>query len=510
VSLAASVGSISGSVTSDMATRRVSAGIASRYGMYVAGEWVDAESGAITPSIDPTTEQPIADVAQAGEADVARAVEVAKGAVDAWVRLGWQGRAERLRAFADRLAEDGEQLARIDAVDGGIPVDGMAKDVGNAVNTIRYFAGIASEVKGQTIESAVGSLNITLREPYGVVGRIVPFNHPIQFAASGVAAPLAAGNTVVLKPGDTTPLSALRMAELSEGILPSGVLNVLPGGLPAGVALVAHPDVPRIAFTGSTRSGQAVARGAAENLKAVTLELGGKNPLIVFPNADVKGAAAAGVVAMNFNRGQGQSCGSPSRMLVHESVREEFLDELLARIGDLTIGDPLEKGIAMGPLAFEAHYHRVLGFIEKGLTEGGRLAAGGAERPSGTDAGYFVAPTVFDGITPEMTIAREEIFGPVVSVISWSDPEEVLRVANELPVGLTANIWTNDLARAIDFGRRIHAGYVWVNGNGARPLGAPFGGYKLSGMGNENSLEELLSFTRTKNLSLQPAPGAAR
>jgi betaine-aldehyde dehydrogenase len=510
VTLAPSAGRLRGSVTTDMAARRASAGIAGRYGLYVGGEWVDAESGAVTTTIDPSTEQPIAEVAEASEADVARAVEVAQGAVDAWAGLGWQSRAERLRAFADRLAEHSEELARIDAVDGGIPVDGMAKDVSNAVNTIRYFAGIASEVKGHTIESPAGSLNMTLREPYGVVGRIVPFNHPIQFAASGVAGPLAAGNTVILKPGDATPLSALRMAELSEGIFPAGVLNVLPGGLAAGVALVAHPDVPRIAFTGSTRSGQAVARGAAEHLKAVTLELGGKNPLIVFPDADVKAAAAAGVLAMNFNRGQGQSCGSPSRMLVHESVREEFVDELLARIGDLTVGDPLERGIAVGPLAFEAHYRRVLGYIERGLAEGGRLRTGGAERPSGIGAGYFVAPTVFDGVTPEMTIAREEIFGPVVSVISWTDPAEALRVANELPVGLTANIWTNDLAQAIEFGRRIQAGYVWVNGNGARPLGAPFGGYKLSGMGNENSLDELLSFTRTKNLSLQPAPGAAR
>ena len=445
------------------------------------------------------------EVAAAEDLDVARAVEAASDAAPAWAALGWQERARRLGELADRVAAHAGELARMDAVDGGIPVDGMVKDVANAVATMRYFAGLASELKGQTIEAPGGGLNVTLREPYGVVGRIVPFNHPIQFAASGIAGPLAAGNSVVLKPGDATPVSALRLAELSRGLLPPGVLNVVTGGLAAGVALVAHPGVPRIAFTGGVPSGRAVARAAADNLKHVSLELSGKNPLIVFPDVDVPSVAAAAVQAMNFNRGQAQSCGSPSRMLVHESIREQFVDELVRRVEALTIGDPLEPGIAMGPLAFAAHYERVLGYIRRGEEEGALLVTGGG-RPDGVGhAGYFVAPTVFDKVNRDMAIAREEIFGPVVSVLGWTDEDDALAIANELPVGLTANIWTNDVSTALRFGRAVQAGYVWVNGAGARPLGAPFGGYKLSGMGNENSLEELLSFTQTKNLSINPA-----
>lgn len=486
--------------------RRVTAGIRERYDLYIGGEWVPAQAGGTVRSVDPTTEQVVTEVADADVADVARAVAAATAAAADWAALGWQTRARLLGNLADAVAAHADEFARMDAVDAGIPVDGMAKDVDNAVNTMRYFAGLASELKGQTIEAPGGGFNMTLREPYGVVGRIVPFNHPIQFAASGIAGPLAAGNAVVLKPGDTTPVSALRLAELAHGILPAGVLNVVTGGLTAGAALVAHPGVPRIAFTGGVQSGRSVARAAADHLKAVTLELSGKNPLIVFPDVDIPAVAAAAVQAMNFNRGQAQSCGSPSRMLVHESIRAEFVDELVRRVEALTIGDPLTPGIAMGPLAFAAHYERVLGYIERGKEEGARLVTGGG-RPDGIGSGgYFVAPTVFDDVTRDMVIAKEEIFGPVVSVLGWDDEADALSIANELPVGLTANIWTNDVSTALRFGRKVQAGYVWVNGVGQRPLGAPFGGYKLSGMGNENSLDELLSFTMTKNLSINPAP----
>ena len=493
---------------SDVLDRRVAAGVREHYDLYIGGEWVPSSSGGTRESVDPTTEQVVTTVADADEADVDRAVAVAAAAAPAWAALGWQERARLLTELADRVASHADELARMDAVDAGIPVDGMAKDVANAVNTMRYFAGIASELKGQTIEAGDGSLNMTLREPYGVVGRIVPFNHPIQFAASGVAGPLAAGNAVVLKPGDTTPVSALRLAELADGVLPPGVLNVVTGGLAAGVALVAHPGVPRIAFTGGVQSGRSVARAAAHHLKAVTLELSGKNPLIVFPDANIPAVAAAAVRAMNFNRGQAQSCGSPSRMLVHESIRAEFVAELVRRVEALTIGDPLSPGIAMGPLAFAAHYERVLGYIDRGVAEGARLVTGGGRPATVGATGYFVAPTVFDDVTRDMAIAREEIFGPVVAVMGWTSEDEALSVANELPVGLTANIWTNDVSTALRFGRAVQAGYVWVNGVGQRPLGAPFGGYKLSGMGNENSLDELLSFTQTKNLSINPAPAS--
>jgi acyl-CoA reductase-like NAD-dependent aldehyde dehydrogenase len=489
------------------ADRRTAAGIRERYDLYVGGAWVPAANGATVGSVDPATEEVVTEVASAGEADVDRAVAAAVAAAGNWAALGWQDRARRLYALADRVAAHAAELSRMDAVDAGIPVDGMAKDVANAIATLRYFAGLASELKGQTIETPAGGLNLTLREPYGVVGRIVPFNHPIQFAASGIAGPLAAGNAVVLKPGDTTPVSALRLAELADGLLPPGVLNVVTGGRATGAALVAHPDVPRIAFTGGVHSGRAVARAAADRLKAVSLELSGKNPLIVFPDADVRAAAAAAVTAMNFNRGQAQSCGSPSRMLVHDSIRARFVDELAARVAALTIGDPLSPGVAMGPLAFAAHYERVLSYVDRGRADGARLVTGGGRPDHLGPTGFYVAPTVFDDVTPDMTIAREEIFGPVVSVMGWQRESAALAIANELPVGLTANIWTNDVSTAVRFGRAVQAGYVWINGAGQRPLGAPFGGYKLSGIGTENSLDELLSFTRTKNLSISSAPG---
>ncbi|WP_279389688.1 aldehyde dehydrogenase family protein [Pseudonocardia endophytica] len=491
------------------AVRRERAGIRERYGLHVGGRWIAARDGSRSDSVDPTTEEATASVAVASAADVDGAVAAGIEAAPRWWACGWQERASRIAALADLVAEHAGELARIDAVDAGIPVDGMAKDVANGVNTLRYFAGLAGELKGQTIEVPGPALNMTLREPFGVVGRIVPFNHPVQFAASGIAAPLAAGNVVVLKPGETTPISALRLAELAEGVLPPGVLNVVTGGREAGAALVDHPAVGRIAFTGSVRSGQAVVRSAAERLKTVTLELGGKNPLVVFPDADVETAARAAVTAMNFNRGQAQSCGSPSRMLIHERIRRDFVDAFVAAAEALTVGDPLDPGVAMGPLAFESHYRRVLGYVDRGVSEGARLVTGGPGRPTGLSRGYFVAPTVFDDVTPDMIIAREEIFGPVVAVLGWTDEDEALRIANELPLGLTANLWTNDLGRAVSFGKQVQAGYVWVNGAGERPLGAPFGGYKLSGLGSENSLDELLSFTRTKNLSLRAAPGGA-
>jgi betaine-aldehyde dehydrogenase len=342
----------------------------------------------------------------------------------------------------------------------------------------------------------------TRREPYGVVGRIIPFNHPIQFAASAVAAPLAAGNSVVLKPAEQTVVSALRFAELASGILPPGVLNVVTGDGPTtGAAIVSHPLVPRIAFTGSVSTGRAVLRAAAEEIKVVTLELGGKNPLIVFPDVDVHQVALATVDAMNFRRGQGQSCGSPSRVYVHEAIHDEFVETFKGLVDELEVGDPLSSASDMGPLAYADHYDRVIGYVASGKSEGARLVTGG-ERPKGRDRGYFLKPTVFDRVEPSMAIAREEIFGPVVSVLSWSDEDDVLAAANALRLGLTAYIWTNDLSAAMRFSREIEAGYVWVNGRGQRPFGAPFGGFKQSGLGTENDLEELLSYTRVKNVNI--------
>jgi betaine-aldehyde dehydrogenase len=489
------------SVLEDTHAEKVKALTRERYEMFVGGEWVSAASGATMDTIDPTTERAIAAVPLASAEDVDRAVAAAVKGQEEWKRLTWQQRAKLMRDLAQKVSEHAGELAELDAIDGGIPVTGMKKDVQNAVDFLLYFAGLASEVKGWTIETAQG-VCYTRREPYGVVGRIIPFNHPIQFAASAVAAPLAAGNSVVLKPAEQTVVSALRFAELASGILPPGVLNVVTGDGPTtGAAIVSHPLVPRIAFTGSVSTGRAVLRAAAEEIKVVTLELGGKNPLIVFPDVDVHQVALATVDAMNFRRGQGQSCGSPSRVYVHEAIHDEFVETLKGLVDELEVGDPLSSASDMGPLAYADHYDRVIGYVASGKSEGARLVTGG-ERPKGRDRGYFLKPTVFDRVEPSMAIAREEIFGPVVSVLSWSDEDDVLAAANALRLGLTAYIWTNDLSAAMRFSREIQAGYVWVNGRGQRPFGAPFGGFKQSGLGTENDLEELLSYTRVKNVNI--------
>jgi betaine-aldehyde dehydrogenase len=489
------------SVLEDTHAEKVKALTRERYEMFVGGEWVSAASGATMDTIDPTTERAIAAVPLASAEDVDRAVAAAVKGQEEWKRLTWQQRAQLMRDLAQKVSEHAAELAELDAIDGGIPVTGMKKDVQNAVDFLLYFAGLASEVKGWTIETAQG-VCYTRREPYGVVGRIIPFNHPIQFAASAVAAPLAAGNSVVLKPAEQTVVSALRFAELASGILPPGVLNVVTGDGPTtGAAIVSHPLVPRIAFTGSVSTGRAVLRAAAEEIKVVTLELGGKNPLIVFPDVDVHQVALATVDAMNFRRGQGQSCGSPSRVYVHEAIHDEFVETLKGLVDELEVGDPLSSASDMGPLAYADHYDRVIGYVASGKSEGARLVTGG-ERPKGRDRGYFLKPTVFDRVEPSMAIAREEIFGPVVSVLSWSDEDDVLAAANALRLGLTAYIWTNDLSAAMRFSREIQAGYVWVNGRGQRPFGAPFGGFKQSGLGTENDLEELLSYTRVKNVNI--------
>ena len=470
--------------------------------MFIGGAWVDAASGDRLVSVDPTTEKELASFPDAGAEDVDAAVAAAREAAVAWRDLGWQRRARLLRELAGRIEDSVDILADLDVADAGLPVTGMRADMSSAAAEILYYAGIAPQTTGSTPQGTPDTMSYTEREPYGVVARIVPFNHPFKFASGKVAAPLAAGNAVVLKPGEQTSLSALELARMSEGLLPAGVLNVITGrGSTAGSALVAHPDVPRIAFTGSVPTGRAVLHGAAEQIKHVSLELGGKNPVIVFPDVDPVRAARAAVTGMNIARCTGQSCGSTSRIFVHDDVREPFLDALVARVQELRIGDPRDEATEVGPLAFRAHYDRVTSYVETGVREGAQLVTGG-RRPDGHHRGFFVEPAVFTGVADDMTIAREEIFGPVMSVFGWSDLDDVVRRANALPFGLTANVWTNDVSAAHRTARALEAGYVYVNGSGRRPTGAPFGGWKSSGLGKENGLEELVSYTQEKTVTV--------
>jgi betaine-aldehyde dehydrogenase len=411
-------------------------------------------------------------------------------------------RAKCLEALAGRIREQRNLLGMMDAIDAGNAVTGMRGDMDWTADSLEYFAGLVTEIKGETSSQGSRHLNFTRRQPYGVVGKINPFNHPFRFCAEKAAAPLAAGNCVVIKGSEQAPLSSLKLGELCDGILPPGVVNIVTGDAVTGEALVRHPDVPRIGLVGSVEAGRRVAMAGAESLKRISLELGGKNPIIIFPDADPKMAAAAAIKGMNMNR-QGQSCSSTSRVFVHESLHKPVLDEIVRLAQALPVGFPWIESNELGPIVSEKQYKRVTGYIETGRREGATLVTGGV-KPAAPELqnGYFVMPTVFDGVNQNMRIAQEEIFGPVMSVFTWRDIEDVLAQANSLSFGLTAAIVTRDLALAMETAERIEAGYVWINGNG-RYLGAPYGGWKHSGLGVEETFDELLSYTQIKNVHMR-------
>ena len=470
--------------------------------MYVGGEWTHGRGGnPPMATFDPTTGREIARVTAATAGDVDDAVFAAQRGAAEWRALSWTARAGVLREMAKRIRDDVERLCLIDVENAGIPISAARRDVLRAADEIEYFAGIAGEVKGSTIPAPAGGLAYTLREPYGVVGRIIPFNHPFNFAAAKVAAPLAAGNAVILKAPDQAPLGPLALAELVGDLFPAGVLNVLTGtGMEVGHAISSHPKIPRIGFIGSVPAGQAVMRAGAEHIKHVTLELGGKNPMIICQDMDPRVAAREAINGMNMRKTMGQSCQSNSRVFVHESIAEEFVAELEQIVRGIEIGDPREEGTEMGPVAFEAHFDRVLTHIEQAKEDGARLIFGGG-RPEGRDEGYFIAPTVFDGVTPEMRLFHNEVFGPVMAVCRWSDEDEMIEQINAVEFGLTARIWTNDLGRANRIVSKVDAGFVWINESGRKDRGIPVGGFKLSGLGKESCLEEIISYTREKSVT---------
>jgi betaine-aldehyde dehydrogenase len=471
-------------------------------GLYIGGAWVAGAGDRTFETINPSTGERLADVPLAGEADVDRAVQAARRAFPEWSRMPIRQRARALERLAARVLEQADSLALMDAVDSGNALAGMRADMTWTAESLRYFAGLITEIKGETSSHGPRHLNLTRRQPYGVVARINPFNHPFRFCAEKAAAPLAAGNCVVIKGSEQAPLSSLRLGELCEGIFPPGVVNILTGPGSAGSALVRHPDVRRIGFVGSVPTGRAIAREAAEGLKPVTLELGGKNPIIIFPDADPRKAATAAIRGMNMNR-QGQSCSSTSRVLVHRSLHGAVTDELRRQAEALPVGLPWLAGSEVGPVVSARQFERVMAYIESATAEGARLVTGGGPpRDPALGRGFFIAPTVFDEVTPSMRIAREEIFGPVMSVMAWDDEEAMLALANGVEYGLTAAIVTNDLARAMETAERVEAGYVWINGTG-RYLGAPYGGWKQSGLGQEECLSELLSYTQVKNVNLR-------
>jgi betaine-aldehyde dehydrogenase len=472
-------------------------------GLYWGGAWHAPANGATLTSINPSTGETLREVSCAGPEDVAAAVRAANQARRSWAATPPLERARCLRETAQRVRAHADELALIDAADCGNPVKAMRVDAQIAATQLEYFAGLVLEIKGETLPTANGALNYTLREPVGVVARIFPFNHPFMFAAAKMAAALAAGNTVVMKPPEQAPLSTIRLMELLEDVFPPGVLNCVAGGRETGAALASDPGVHAIGLVGSVQAGKAVLRAAADTMKPALLELGGKNAMIVYPDADFDKAVAGAIKGMNF-AWCGQSCGSTSRLFVHESLHDRFVDALLTQLGRAyRPGIATDLRTTMGALASRAQYERSLNYIERGRAEGATLAYGG-KHPDDPKlaAGFFVEPTVFVDVRPEMAIARDEIFGPVLSVLSWRDERDMLAAVNGLDLGLTGAVWTQNLNTAHRVAAALEAGYVWVNDTSTHITGAPFGGYKQSGMGREESKDELLQFTKVKNVNV--------
>jgi acyl-CoA reductase-like NAD-dependent aldehyde dehydrogenase len=471
----------------------------------IGGERRRAAAGATIDALDPATGRVLARVPRCTAEDVDAAAQAARRAQPGWRALGPLERAAVVNAIAAAVERNGEELARLDVADNGSPIREMRNDAAIAAAQLRYFAGLALELHGDTIPSGFDRLNYTVPEPFGVVGRIIPFNHPLMFAAAKLGAPLIAGNTVVVKPSEHTSLSALRLAELIAEVAPAGVVNVVTGlGGEAGDALVTHPAVPRIAFIGSAAVGRAIQQRAATHVvKTVTLELGGKNPIVVFADADLDDAVDGALRGMNFTW-QGQSCGSTSRLLVHASRHDELVGRLAERIAALRSGDPADERTDTGAIVHRRQFDKVVDYLRIGREEGARVVVGGGPVDDPALAGgMFLRPTLFDGVRPDSRLAQEEIFGPVLAAMPFERDDEAVQIANGVAYGLTASVYTRDLATAHRFARDVRAGYVWVNDSSRHFPGAPYGGVKDSGVGREESFEELISYTQTKNVNVR-------
>jgi 2-formylbenzoate dehydrogenase len=472
-------------------------------------DWTISVGGRALPATaradveDPATGQVITTVPDCSPEDVDRVVRAAAEAQRAWGLLPARARGTKVREFAAALRANATELATLDAVDAGFTLPVMLADVEAAAILCEIMADHALALGGTTYPLS-GNLHYSLNQPYGVVGRIIPFNHPLFFAAGKVAAPLVAGNTVVLKAPDQTPLTALRMAELAADVFGPDLCTVITGrGAVSGQALVQHPLVKRIGFIGAPETGRLIQREAAEaGVKYVSLELGGKNALIVMPDADLARAADSAVSGMNYTATAGQSCGSTSRLLLHESVAEQVLENVVEQVRVIRVGHPLAEGTQMGPVIDRKQYDKSIDTIGEATAAGAAVLAGGGRPDTVGPDGYYVAPTVLGRMNPDNPAAVREIFGPVLSALTFRDEAEAVRIANQSEFGLTAGVWTSDVTRAHRMAAQLEAGYVWVNGSSRHYWGLPFGGLKGSGIGREESVDELLSYTETKAVTV--------
>lgn len=467
-------------------------------GLLLGDRWISTDTMRVSTSVDPSSGEAVASFAVASPEDVNVAVALAKAAQPAWAKLDVSVRADYLDQFANVVEEHAELIALVDAIDAGLPVGRMHGDVAGAVRALRGWGALAQSLRGEVLPDQ-DVLHFTNYRPFGVVGKIVAYNHPFLFAVKGSSAALIAGNAVIVKPADQTPLAALLIAELAREVFPTGVFTLLPGDSATGEALVKHPDVRRIGFTGSPVVGRLIQRRAAESgeVKNVTLELGGKNAMIVLADADIGRVAREVIKAMNLRANCGQSCGSTSRIYVHEEVYGRFLPLLQAELEALTLGPASDRNYDMGPVISSEHAERTRGFIKRALEEGAVLVTGGVDDPRLPERGWFVAPTLFRNVREDSELALEEVFGPIIAVFSWTDTEAMLSAVNNVKFGLTASIWTESIRSGLRLADRLETGYVWVNDSTTHYWGTPFGGWKNSGVGREEGREELLSYLQT-------------
>jgi acyl-CoA reductase-like NAD-dependent aldehyde dehydrogenase len=470
--------------------------------LLIGGAFVDAASGRTFETINPATEEVLTTVAEGDAEDVDRAVRAARAAYEtSWAASPPAVRARLLEKLAGLVRANRDELARLEILDQGkVAFEATQVDVPMAADAFGYYAGWATKLCGQTIPSAPGMLHYTLAEPYGVVGQIIPWNFPLLMAAWKLAPALAAGNTVVLKPAEQAPLSALRLGELVlEAGFPEGVVNIVPGfGPTAGAALASHPGIDRLAFTGSTEVGREVMRRAAGTATPLTLELGGKSPNVILADADLDAAARGAITGIFYNKGE--ACTAGSRLFVERSIAGEVIERCLARAEKARPGDPADPKTRLGPLVSAAQRDRVERYVSVGTEEGAKLLAGGTRARVGDGKGFFYEPTIFGGVTNAMRVAREEIFGPVLSVIEFDDVADAVRQANDNPYGLAAGVWTRDIGKAHRVAREIKAGTVWINTYGLFSAAVPFGGTKASGFGRELGEEGVRSYTRSKSV----------
>jgi len=484
-----------------MATATVAAPKIRQTNMLIGGKWQESRGGKRFPTLNPVNESVIAEIAQGNEADVDAAVKAARAAFETgpWSKMDARDRGRLMNKLADLMETNLEELAALESLDNGKPIrDARAADLPLAIDCLRYYAGWADKLTGDVIPIRGNYFCYTRREPVGVVGQIIPWNFPILMAAWKWGPALASGCTIVMKPAEQTPLTCLRMAELAqEAGFPDGVINIVTGYGETGAAIVRHPGVDKIAFTGHYETAQKIMVDAAKTLKRLTFELGGKSPNIVFADADLEAAVAGAEFGLFFN--QGQCCCAGSRLFVEQSIHDEFVSKVVSRAKERQLGDPLDPNTTQGPQVDADQFNKIMSYIDKGKTEGAKCLTGGSRFGN---KGYFIEPTIFTEVNDEMSIARDEIFGPVMSILPFKNTDDIIARANNTYYGLAAAVWTRDVQKAHRVAASVRAGTIWVNCYDVFDAAAPFGGFKMSGMGRELGEAALSNYTELKTVTM--------